>query len=87
MPDPLFKMVNGERIQLTPQEEAKTRAEWAQNIADRPAKEAARKEARKEQLLNDPAFDSLLQVIAPKLSPSMTKTALRAQIKGLMNIS
>lgn len=86
MPDPLFKMVNGQRIQLTPQEEAATRAEWARNIANRPAEEAARRETRKEQLLNDPAFDSLLEVIATKLSPPIGKSALRAQIKGKMNI-
>ncbi len=80
----LTRMVNGKRETIPSSEETQIRAEWAKNISEAPAKEAARKEARKEQLLDSPEFDSLLIVIAPKVN--ITKAALRAQIKAKMVI-
>ena len=46
---PRYKMVNGERIQFTPEEEAARDAEEAQAIVEREAEEVA-KIARQEKL-------------------------------------
>lgn len=45
----LKEVVNGKTVVLTPEEEATKRAEWAKNIAARPAKEAADKERQAER--------------------------------------
>ncbi len=80
----LTRMVNGVEEVISLAEEAQIRAQWAKNVADAPAKEASKKEAQKEQMLNSPEFDALLDVISSKLTPVLSKEALRTQIKAKM---
>ncbi len=73
----LTKVVDGERIELSPEEEAEIRAQWAANEA---AQEA--RPPREEQVVNkDLMAQSLIQLLSEETGkPVATLTALWKEI-------
>ena len=73
--DRLHKMVNGDRIELTVEEEAALRAQWEVNAVEMQVKES---EQEAEQALMDEALEDML-----KECKKECKDILIKKIKGL----
>jgi hypothetical protein len=73
--DRLHKMVNGDRIELTVEEEAALRAQWEVNAVEMQVKES---EQEAEQALMDEALEDML-----KACKKECKDILIKKIKGL----
>lgn len=56
----LHKMVNGKKIELSDEEEAKVRAEWAENAVKNEEKRQKRKSALEKQKMLKEKFASLM---------------------------
>jgi hypothetical protein len=73
----LYKQVDGVRIEMTPEEEAQIRAEWAANT-----EKARNRPPREEQVLNkDLMAQSLLQLLSEETGK--TVETLTARLKAI----
>ena len=82
----MTRLVNGVRVELTPEEEAEVLAEWQRNAAAKPAR--VKQEKRNELLAeaSRPMIKMLLRVIARKPATEQAAEALLlAEIEAHVN--